>query len=102
MDNPTKDLRKFGYRELDEASNLLKAYANGKYATADDEILGDGVEVWFNINSGYVFLMDEDYNVVMEDGEGRLEAHLSCSNCGSEGLRSEVEFEDDHTCSKCK
>ncbi len=84
-DNPTKDLTKFGYKELDEAGDLLKAYANDGC-----DFLNDGVELWFNTNSGSVFLCDEDYNVgVIENG--KLVQFYSCPNCGNEGTQSDGE-----------
>lgn len=88
MDNiVTSDLTQFGYRELDMAADLLKAYANGKGATG---FLGDGVNVFMNKNSGNVFLSDEDYNVgVLEDG--KVVQFYSCPQCGNEGTQAEGE-----------
>ena len=45
--------------------------------------------------------LDNDNNVAMLNDDGKLESFLSCSNCGDEGLRSEVEFQDDYTCKEC-
>ena len=52
--NNTQDLSKFGFRELKEAGKLLTKYCD------DSSILGEGVAIEFNPNSGNVFLLDED------------------------------------------
>ena len=79
----TKDLTRFGQIELDEAGDLLKAYANGGC-----DFLEDGVQVFMNFNSGIVFLSDADCNVgVLEDG--KLVQFFSCPNCGNEGTQSD-------------
>ncbi len=85
MDNPvTSDLTKFGYRELDMAGDLLKAYANDP-----PDFLTDGVNVFMNINSGNVFLCDEDMNVGMLAAQGKIEQFFSCPECGNEGTQSD-------------
>jgi len=98
MDN-TQDLSKFGSRELGEAGQLLTALSERNFEQGSD--LGEGVKVEFNMNSGNVFLVDEDYRVAMLN-EGKLENWLNCSVCGEEGFRTEVEFEDDYQCKACK
>jgi hypothetical protein len=51
--------------------------------------LGDGITLNFNLNSGYVFLSDEDYNVgVLEDKE--LVQFYNCPQCGFEGTQSQA------------
>lgn len=79
----TKDLKRFGFKELDEAADLLKAYANNGC-----DFLNDGVEVWFNVNSGVVFLSDEDFNVGVLV-IGKIVQFYSCPNCGNEGTQKE-------------
>lgn len=81
MDTVTNDLTRFGMQELDEAADLLKAYANNGC-----DFLGDGVQVWFNTMSGYVFLSDEDYNVGLLEDE-KIARHYSCPECGNEGTQ---------------
>lgn len=84
----TKDLKKFGNRELDIAADLLKALANN----GRPDFLGDEVEVWFNTHSAYVFLSDEDYNVaVLEDD--KLVQFYTCANCGYEGTQVDAKDE---------
>ena|ERR1035441_3819938 len=80
----TSDLTKFGYRELDMAADLLKAYANDKN-TVD---FGDNVNVFMNDTSGNVFLSGEEFKVgVLEDG--KVVEFYSCPECGNEGTQSE-------------
>lgn len=83
----TKDLARFGFRELKMAAELLTAYRSDRDET--ELLTGDGLAVWMNMNSGYVFLCDEDYNAAMMSG-GVLEDFLTCGYCGHEGVRSEV------------
>jgi len=87
MSENTRDLSKFGMRELAIAGDLLREYSNG---TCD--FLTDGVTVEFNPNSGVVFLTDEDYNVgVLEDG-ALVQFHY-CGDCGWEGTEDDLENE---------
>ena len=83
MINNTQDLSKFGYRELDETAKLLAAYKENR------DILGDGATVEFNRNSGNVFLLDEDYNVAMMNGD-TLELWYNCPYCGHEGFMEDM------------
>lgn len=83
----TKDLARFGFRELKMAAELLAAYRSDGDET--ELLTGDGLAVWTNTNSGYVFLCDGDYNTAMMSG-GKLEDFLTCGYCGHEGVRSEV------------
>lgn len=91
----TKDLSQFGFIELKEAGLLLTEYTN----THNQLELGNGLAVWFNRNSGNVFLCDEDYNVAMLDDDGELKMFYTCSECGNEGF--DVEFKD-QDCRCCK
>lgn len=88
----TDNLTDFGFRELDMAGDLLKAFKSKK---DDTKHFGDdGVHVTFNRNSGCVFLSDVDYNVAMMNGE-RLEDFFSCPQCGHEGFLEEMEHGED-------
>ncbi len=58
IDLITVDLSKFGYRELTQAIELLKAYNKEKC-----DFLGEGLTLNLNMDSGNGFLSDEDYNV---------------------------------------
>lgn len=91
----TKDLSQFGQREKEMARDLLKVYGTFEDKT---KFLGLGVEVFFNMNSGYVFLSDEDYNVAILSG-GQLEDFITCPNCGMESVASEFrEMNEDDCC----
>ena len=80
----TSDLSKFGYREIGIAGELLTAYA--EYGS---DFLGDGITLNFNLNSGHVFLSDENYNVgVLEDK--KVVQFYTCPECGFEGTQSEA------------
>lgn len=96
----TQDLSKFGNRERDIASKLLHALAENMFASDDDE-LGDGVSVEFNPESGNVFLVDNDYNVLMLNEHDLLENFVSCADCGAEGFRSEMKLTAEHLCATC-
>lgn len=96
MDNNTKDLSKFGMRELAIAGELLVAYAEEGQGS---EFLTDGVSVEFNPNSGMVFLVDGDFNVgVLEDdgSTSRLVQFFSCSECGAEGTAEDFANDLEH------
>ena len=80
----TTDLSRFGMRELNMAARLLAAYCD-----SPPEFLGDGVTVMLNMHSGYVFLTDEDYAVVMMNGDA-LEQFHSCPECGHEGFAEDL------------
>jgi len=56
------NLEGFGFRELDIASKLLaKVFEYGYPRDFSDA----GISLAFNTNSGYVFLTNEDYQVLM-------------------------------------
>lgn len=96
----TTDLANFGFRELRMAADLLNAYCEGKWA--GDNLLGDGVRVHMNRNSGCVFLSDEDFNVAMMNGD-KLEMHFSCPECGNEGFAEDIDWDSEKgRCGKCK
>lgn len=70
----------------DKLTDLARAYFDDQTA-----------EVFFNSNSGYVFLSDEDYNTVMING-GELDLFISTPYKGVEGFFDEVieEYGDMH------
>ena len=86
----TVDFSQFGIRELIFAQLLLKAYAE-----QGAEFLGCGLTVNFNLNSGYVFLSDEDYNVgVLDESEKYIVQFYTCSECGYEGTQHDAISEE--------
>jgi hypothetical protein len=92
----TQDFADFGQIEREEAGLLLRTFGTNR----DDTLfLENDVKVEFNPMSGYVFLVDGDYNCAMMNGD-RLENHFSCPNCGNEGMQSE--FREEHTEECCQ
>ena len=58
----TEDLADFGYREQEEAKNLFQAWRESGLPV---DFWNNGVRIAFNMNSGYVFLTNSDYQVAM-------------------------------------
>ena len=90
----TEDLAKFGFKELDEAGDLLKAIKKGLPSDFDNE----GIKVGFNMDSGNVFLTNEDYQVAMVDDDGQLYSFYSSPYEGLEGSYEDLkeEYDDMH------
>ena len=82
------DLGRFGNIELEESAKLLTKYAEKDFAE-NSEGLGDNIKLCFNANSGYVFLSDGDYRVLMLNDDDKLEEWLNCEECGEEDFKSE-------------
>ena len=89
-ENPTNDLRQFGYTELQEAARLLTALTD-----SCPDWLGDSIQLWFNNNSGCVFSSDEDYNVGMMNGN-TIEQWHNCPECGHEGFKEDLPHNEDN------
>ena len=82
----TVDYSKFGYRELEIAGKLLALFAESGI-----DFLGDGLTVNFNVNSGYVFLSDSDFNVgVLDEKKEHIVQFFSCAECGYEGTQQQA------------
>ena len=79
----TRDLSKFGWRELAIAGKLLTIFTRD---ATDNSSLEDGVAVEFNPNSGKVVLVDDIFNVAMVFGDN-LEDFISCHECGYEEIK---------------
>lgn len=90
----TYDLSEFGYREKDMAADILKAYIKDTF-----EFMGDKTRIGFNMNSGNVWLEDEDYNTAMMNGDN-LEQWFNCGNCGNEGFSEDITLNDEG-CNDC-
>lgn len=90
----TSDISQFGFREKDMAAELLKTHGSSSDHT---KFLGNSVNVFMNMNSGYVFLSDEDYNTAMMNGDN-LEDFFSCPNCGNEESSSDFRAAFDNEC----
>ena len=90
MEN-TRDLAKFGHRERAIAGELLSVLHTGNDKT--ERLSNDGIAVEFNLSTGFVFLVDDDYNVaLMEDG--KLVDWLSCPECGTEGTQGSYRYRE--------
>jgi len=62
----TQDLADFGYREMKEAATLLQSYVNCDITQlAADVFVDEGVRLEFNPDSGYVFLVNDEMQVLM-------------------------------------
>ena len=92
METVTKDLSKFGMREIGLLKDLLDAWL--KHGLPDD-FHYDEVVPMFNMNSGDVFLTNSDYQVAME-AEGKLESFYSCPICGHEGFKEDMQHNEDY------
>ncbi len=83
----TSDLSEFGYRELAEAAKLLTAYAE---YDAPSNFYDEGLTLNMNRNSGYVFLSNSEYQVLMLNGDGKLEEWLYTPYAGHEGFLEDL------------
>ncbi len=91
----TENLADFGTRELKEAGKLLSAIAYG----LPDDFYNQGIRVGFNMNSGYVFLINDEYQVAMYDDESEeLYSFYTTPYEGREGCYEELlqEYDDMH------
>ncbi len=82
----TENLSDFGIREIILLRDLLDAWIN---KGLPENFYQSGVKPAFNRNSGHVFLVNEDYQVAMLNGED-LEIFHSLPYCGGEGFLSEL------------
>tara|TARA_R110001599_G_scaffold46212_4_gene135666 strand:- start:922 stop:1326 length:405 start_codon:yes stop_codon:yes gene_type:complete len=81
----------FGSREVALAGELLTAFSAGKLTPIADAYFDQsGVKVAFNDSSGYVFITNDDYQVIMDDGDGRLDLFIVTGWSGQE------DFLDNH------
>ncbi len=82
----------FGYKELSDSGDLLTLYSAGSLTPlAQDYFSGPyGISIGFNNMSGNVFLVDEDFNVLMSDGFGQLDLFISLPYGGEEGFYDDL------------
>tara|TARA_R100000697_G_scaffold83549_2_gene95614 strand:- start:97 stop:771 length:675 start_codon:yes stop_codon:yes gene_type:complete len=91
----TSDLNKFGRREKDMMVDLFVLYRDNKITKIAKDYFDFGtMKPAYNINSGYVFLTDDDYNVVMEN-DGMLDLFISTPYAGVEGFYDDL-MEDEY------
>ena len=86
-EDPGNDLSKLGYREVGMLAQLLEAWSDQNLSSLAKSYFGE-LEAWgFNPNSGFVFLIDEDYNTLMFNGSlGKLDLFLFTPDEGAEGF----------------
>jgi hypothetical protein len=82
----TIDLSEFGYREIEKAKNLLDAYLN---QDIPNEFYENKIKIMFNKRSGFVFLTNSEYQVLMLN-DGKLEMFYSLPYEGEEGFAEEL------------
>lgn len=91
------NLADFGFREIAIASVLLRKYVENRQQIYDFN--SGGVRLAFNENSGYVFLTNEDYQVLMLNEKDELDIWQTCPECGNEGFKEDlVQSEQDECC----
>lgn len=81
------NLEDFGYRELDMAADLLKAYAN---STVPGNFYESGVQIAVDNSSGDVFLTNDDGDLLVDDGDGNLENYYVLYDSGLEGSAEDL------------
>ena len=95
----TEDLADFGYKEQEEAKDLFQAWRESGLPV---DFWNEGVKIGFNMNSGYVFLVNSELQVAMcgKDDKGKLYLYSFYSSPyeGKEGSFDELleEYEDMH------
>ena len=85
----TENLADFGYREQDIAKDIFIAWK--KHGLPSD-FWNEGVKIAMNMNSGYVFLTNEDYQVAMLEGD-QLVSFYNSPYAGIEGTFEELKEE---------
>ena len=87
----TENLADFGYREIEMLRDLLTAWLD---SGLPDDFYDEGVKPAFNTYSGYVFLVNDDYQVCMEV-DGKLESFYTTPYHGYEGFYEDLLDEAD-------
>ena len=89
----TEDLSDFGMREIEELKDILDAWLNNGLP---DDFEYSGVKPAFNRSSGYVFLVNDEYQVCMEV-DGKLESFYTTPYSGYEGFYEDLLDEADES-----
>jgi hypothetical protein len=90
----TTDLANFGQLELKKLEILLTAYREQEIPLG---FYMKEVVPMLNINSGCVFITNEDCQVLMLN-DNNLEMWHSCPNCGYEGFNEQLESYGENCC----
>lgn len=91
----TTNFSKFGARERGMMIDILNAWEKTGLPA---DFYEDTVSIMLNINSRYVSLTNEEYQVAMVNN-GKLESFYSCRDCGTEGFLEEL-AESTYDCCK--
>jgi hypothetical protein len=83
----TTDFSKFGNRERHMATELLNAWES---QGLPDDFYDNEVQIMMNSDSGNVFLINEDYQVAMMNGD-KLESCYTTPYEGHEGFKDELQ-----------
>ena len=95
----TEDLADFGFRDQEEAKDLFQAW---KESGLPIDFENNGVKIAFNMNSGYVFLTNSEYQVAMcvqgENNKLELQSFYSSPYERREGFFEELleEYKEMH------
>lgn len=92
----TTDLAKFGHRERMELEKILHAWNTSGLPV---DFGNEDVRATVNLNSGYVFLTNSDYQAAMMNGD-KLESFYSCPECGHEGFLDEMKHDGKAECKR--
>jgi hypothetical protein len=92
----TTDFADFGSREREMVIEILLAWKNSGLPT---DFYQDEVRPTMNKNSGFVFLVNSEYQTAMLNGNV-LEIWHNCHNCGHEGFAEDCQLNDDG-CENC-
>jgi len=90
----TENLADFGFREIKLAREIFDAWVDHGLPEDFDS---DGAKLALNGNSGFVFLVNSEYQTAMMNGT-RLESFYATPYEGHEGFADELadEYEDMH------
>lgn len=96
----TSNWSDFGYREQEMARELWKLFMSDCDET--ERLTADGVTAMFNARSGFVFLLDAEYNPAVvttnSAGEEVLVDFLNCPECGYENNALDFMTDCDSEC----
>ena len=96
------DFDGWGSREVNMATELLGLWNRQKLSKHAAKYFDGTItpKACFNTGSGYVFLSDSEYNVLVKHGDC-LVSFLTCPECGMEGSESEFQEYCNKECEGC-
>ena len=94
MNYYTENLADFGIREIGELNEILTAWIENGLPNGFEN---SSVRPAFNKNSGYVFLVNDEYQVAMLN-DNKLEIFHSLPYCGEEGFLADLIAENERDC----